>query len=71
MFKTHKLNESGFEDVKRFKSNMKFAVESAMELMPEGREKSVFKTQIETALFYGTKSIAGKEGNFTEIIEYN
>lgn len=70
MFDTHKLNEKGFEEVKTLKSKMADAVNSALELMPEGREKSVFKTNIETAMFFGTKAIAGKEGNFTEIIKY-
>lgn len=70
MFKTHKLNEKGFEEVKILKSEMAKAVDIALFLMPEGREKSVFKTKIEEAMFFGTKAIAGKEGNFTEIVEY-
>lgn len=70
MFDTHKLSKKGFEEVKTLKSKMADAVNSALELMPEGREKSVFKTNIETAIFFGIKAIAGKEGNFTEIIKY-
>lgn len=70
MFDTHKLNKKGFEEVKQLKSTMAEAVEKALSLMPEGREKSVFKTNIETAMFFGTKAIAGKEGNFTEIVKY-
>jgi len=70
MFDTHKLNEKGFEEVALLKSKMADACEKALELMPEGREKAVFKTHIETAMFFGTKAIAGKEGNFTEIVRY-
>lgn len=70
MFHTHKLNENGFNEVKQLKSEMKEAVLKVLELMPEGREKAVFKTKIEEAMFFGTKAIAGKDGNFTEIIEY-
>lgn len=70
MFHTHKLNENGFNEVKQLKSEMKETVLKVLELMPEGREKAVFKTKIEEAMFFGTKAIAGKDGNFTEIIEY-
>lgn len=70
MFETHKLNEKGFEEVKSLKSTMAEAVEKALSLMPEGREKAVFKTKMEEGMFFGTKAIAGKEGNFTEIVEY-
>lgn len=70
MFDTHKLNEKGSNEVKELKSSMAQAVCNALELMPEGREKAVFKTKIEEAMFFGTKAIAGKEGNFTEIVKY-
>lgn len=70
MFDTHRLNEKGFEEVKQLKANMAKAVEAALALMPEGREKSIFKTNIEQAMFFGTKAVAGKEGNFSEIIKY-
>ena len=70
MFDTHKLNEKGFHEVKELKSSMAQACEKALALMPEGREKAVFKTKIEEAMFFGTKAIAGKEGNFTEIQKY-
>ena len=70
MFDTHKLNEQGFKEVSQLKLSMADAVFKALLLMPEGREKSVFKTHIETAMFFGTKAIAGKDGNYTDIVKY-
>lgn len=70
LFNTHKLNDQGFKEVTKLKASMAIAVRNALELMPEGREKSVFKTKIEEAMFFGTKAVAGKEGNFSEIVEY-
>ncbi len=70
MFDTHKLNDQGFKEVSNLKSSMADAVETALSLMPEGREKAVFKTKIEEAMFFGTKAIAGKDGNFSEIVKY-
>lgn len=70
MFDTHKLNEKGFEEVKALKSVMAKAVAEALTYMPEGREKNIFKTELEKAMFFGTKAVASKEGNFTEIVTY-
>jgi len=70
MFETHKLNENGFRQVKELKKRMASAVNDVMLMMPDGREKAVFKTKIEEAMFFGTKSIAGNENNHTEVINY-
>lgn len=70
MFETHKLNETGFQEVKLLKETLQSAVQTALDLMPEGREKSVFKTKIEEAVFFGTKAVASKVGNWTEIVRY-
>ncbi len=70
MFETHKLNENGFEQMKSFKEKMSLVVSEAMLLMPESREKSIFKTKVEEAVFFGAKAIAGNPENFTEIINY-
>lgn len=70
MFDTHKLNETGFSEVKILKSRMAEVMELVLPLMPEGREKAVFKTKMEEGMFFGTKAIAGKEGNFSEIVKY-
>lgn len=71
IFDTHKLNDKGFDEVKQMKTKMAEAVDFALSLMPDGRAKSLFVTNIETAMFNGTKAIAGKEGNFTEIVKYS
>ncbi|CAB4153248.1 hypothetical protein UFOVP610_56 [uncultured Caudovirales phage] len=70
MFDTHKLNDAGFEEVKTLKSTMADVMAKILPLMPDGREKSIFMTKIEEGMFFGTKAIASKEGNFTEIIKY-
>lgn len=70
MFDTHKLNDKGFEEVQTLKTTMAKACEQVMSLMPEGREKAIFKTKMEEVMFFGTKAIAAKEGNFTEIVKY-
>lgn len=71
MFETHKLNEKGFTEVAELKTTMARTVNEALALMPEGREKAVFKTKMEEDMFFGTKAIASKPGNFTEIVTYD
>lgn len=70
MFDTHKVNESGFKEIAEFKSTLSEALKKVNALLPDGRDKSIFTTKIEEAVFFGTKSIASKEGNFTEIVSY-
>jgi len=70
MFDSHKLNDTGFEAVKNFKTILSMAVKASLDLMPEGRERAIFTTKLEEAIFFGTKAIAGKEGNFTDITVY-
>lgn len=70
MFDTHKLNDNGFAEVKKLKSSMAAAVESALVLMPESKDKEIFKQKIQEAMFFGTKAVAGKDGNFSEIVKY-
>lgn len=71
MFETHKLTEQGFDEVHEFKTTLQVAVNKIEKLMPEGREKNLFKTNLETALFWAKKAIAGKEGNYSEIVCQN
>jgi hypothetical protein len=70
MFDMHMLNDSGKEEMKLFKTAVANSVKAVLGLMPEGREKAVFKTKIEEAVFFGAKAIAGKEGNFDSIQKF-
>lgn len=70
MFETHKVTDAGFAEIGELKRTMSNACRAVLALMPEGREKSLFKTKIEEAMFFGTKAVAGKVGNFTEIQTY-
>lgn len=66
MFEYHLLNEQGKQQVIVYKTIMGEAVKKVLEMMPEGREKSIFKTKLEEAAFFGTKAIASKDGNYLE-----
>lgn len=70
MFPTHKLNDQGLETMKNYKSAMSTAVKAVADLMPEGREKAIFATKIEEAVFFGAKAIASKPGNFSEVTDF-
>ena len=70
MFATHKLNDTGFEEMKVFKCTMANAVNGVLALMPESREKALFITKIEEAIYFGATAIAKKPVNFTEKIDY-
>ncbi len=70
MFDSHKLTENGFKEMSEFKENFALAVKKAMDLMPNNRERSIFFTKIEDAVFFGAKAIASKKENFSEVITY-
>ncbi len=70
MFETHKLNDAGFEAVKKFKTGLSMAVSEALEMLPQGRERSIFVTKLEEAVFFGTKAIASDPKNNTEVVNY-
>lgn len=70
MFDTHKLNENGFKEMQAYKQTMADAAKAAVALMPEGREKAIFLTKMEEAVFFGAKAIASKPENHTEIVTY-
>lgn len=70
MFDTHKLNEKGFAEVVAFKTLMSRAAYDALVYLPDGREKSLFLTKLEEAMFFGTKAIASNPENHTEITKY-
>jgi hypothetical protein len=70
MFDTHKLNDLGFDQMKNYKSVMAVATKAVLDFMPESREKSIFITKMEEAIFFGAKAISQKPENHTEIIGY-
>lgn len=70
MFDNYVLNEVGQAEVKKFKVLLSSTARELLEMMPEGREKSLFKTKIEESIFYGTRAIASKDANYNEIFEY-
>ena len=70
MFDTHMLNEKGKEEMASYKTAMANTVKAVELLMTEGRDKAIFKTKIEEAVFFGAKAIASKEGNFDSKTEF-
>jgi hypothetical protein len=70
MFETHKLNDKGFKAMNDFKEKLSLAVSEVMLDMPECREKALFKTKVEEAVFFGAKAIASSPDNYTEIFGY-
>lgn len=63
MFDTHKLNENGFREMRVFKSAMANAAKTVLDMMDDGREKALFTTKLEEAVFFGAKAIAQKPDN--------
>jgi hypothetical protein len=70
MFDTHKLNDNGFAQMKCFKKLLADTTRIVADLMPEGREKALFLTKLEEAVFFGAKAIASDPKNHTEITTY-
>lgn len=70
MFDTHRLNDTGFAAMTSFKEKMAQATREAIALMPDGREKSIFITKLEEAVFFGAKAIASKQENHESKTEY-
>jgi hypothetical protein len=70
MFGMHMLNDQGKTEVKTFKTEFAQAVKKALDLMPDGRDKSIFNTELEKAVFFGTKAIASKTGNYDSVTEF-
>lgn len=70
MFDTHKLNDKGFMVMQAYKQILADAVKEAVAYMPEGREKAIFLTKLEEAVFFGAKAIASSPENHTEVTSY-
>lgn len=70
MFETHKLNDEGFSQVKKLKTTMHRATVEVLAMMPDSREKALFITKLEEAMFFGTKALAAKPENHTGVMTY-
>jgi|WetSurMetagenome_2_1015567.scaffolds.fasta_scaffold172890_3 hypothetical protein len=66
IFVYHKLTTKGFSELNRVHNKMSKAVYEVMDLLPEGREKSIFAAKIEEAMFFAKKSLASKKANCAE-----
>ena len=63
MFDYHTPNGKGLDEIRKFKSTLADAIREIDALLPNGREKSLFMTKLEEAVFFGTKAIISKEEN--------
>jgi hypothetical protein len=70
MFDTHMLNETGKVAMGAYKSTIATAAKQVAAMMPEGREKSIFITKMEEAVFFGAKAIAQVPANHDSKTEY-
>lgn len=71
MFETYKTNETGMREIHMVKQRITDAVEDVLQLLPkDSRDTNIFKTHIETAVFYGVRAVASKSTNHTHRTEY-
>lgn len=64
MFDTHVLNPEGFKQMDTFKkAAANFVREAEKMMVVQSREKSIFTTKMEEAVFFGAKAIAQIEDN--------
>ena len=70
MFETRKLNDVGFDNLDRFKRTIAEAANSALSMMPDGREKSLFITKLEEAVFFGSKAITSNPAYYYDEKSY-
>lgn len=70
MFETHVLNENGKKEMHEFKSTIAKTAFDVLKFMPESRDRSLFITKLEEAVFFGAKAVAQKPENFEIKIVY-
>lgn len=68
MFETYMLNDLGKEQVRYFKTKMELLVTHSENMLVDGREKAIFKSKIEEAMFYGTRAIAKNPAHHSEVL---
>lgn len=69
-FDRHMLNDNGIGEVDAFKSDFVTLIKRVASSLPDSKEKAMFITKAEEASFWGTKAIASKEDNHSEVISY-
>jgi hypothetical protein len=64
------INENGIKEIDEFKGKLGKCIADILCLVPDGREKSLFVTHLETGVFFAVKAISGKTENKKETISY-
>jgi hypothetical protein len=67
MFQSRTLTLEGQKEIKSLQHEIKPVVDKMLLMLPEGREKALFKHNLELALYFGMKSLAMKPGNSEEV----
>ena len=70
MFNSIILNEQGRKELEVFKTEMSMNITHILSYMSESREKALFKTKIEEAVFWGSLAICSKPSNIESVKEY-
>ena len=69
-FKSHKLNDTGFRELKKLKTAIVALKKLYEEVSGEGRDLAIAITKLEESSFWATKAMASKPENHSEVTEY-
>lgn len=67
---THLVNEKGLQELNDFSESLAACIQQCLLLMEDGRDKSIFKTKIEEAVFFGKRAISGKQENVKQKVSF-